>query len=93
MSDHVSREEKIVIPIIGEILGAQATASMRTEHERIVELLRTLESHEPPTRIANNARPTALINHAVEIESLLRKHFSHEENVLYWFAMLHMRTG
>jgi hemerythrin-like domain-containing protein len=86
--DHQSREEQILTPIIAKMLGAEAIASTRVEHKQIIGLLKTLEEDAPPHRTANGPRSDALIDLAVEAESLLHEHFSREENVLFWFASL-----
>ena len=86
--DHQSREEQILIPILDEMLGAEAIASIRVEHEQIIGLLGTLEEYTPPHKTSNGPRSDALIDLAVEVESLLHEHFSREENVLFWYASL-----
>jgi len=89
--EHASREEQILIPIVSKVLGAEATTSIKKEHEQIIELLRALEKNAPSETGAHDTytNPT-LIGLAAEFQSLLREHFSREENVLFWFASLHI---
>lgn len=83
--DHVSREEQILIPILGRVLEPEAMVSTRLDHKRIVELLDILERIVSTERAGSNPRLNGLV---AEFDLFLREHFSREENVLFWFASL-----
>ena len=89
--DHVSREEQILIPILGNVLGVEITTTIKKEHERIIELLHTLQRDVLSEETADNVDSKHIsIDLAAVFESFLREHFSREDNVLFWFASLHI---
>jgi iron-sulfur cluster repair protein YtfE (RIC family) len=83
--DHASREEQILIPILSKVLEPGATASIETDHKRIVELLDSLLTTVSIERADSNLGLNGLV---AELDSFLREHFSREENVLFWFASI-----
>lgn len=91
LTDHESREDRILIPIIQERLDSEASASVMREHVQISEMLQRLEEILLQPDIGmNNQSYNHILDPVARFDSFIRGHFSREENVLFWFASLYI---
>jgi iron-sulfur cluster repair protein YtfE (RIC family) len=91
LADHESGEDRILIPIIQERLDSEASASVMKEHVQISEMLQRLEEILLQPDIGmNNQTHNHILDLVARFDSLIRGHFSREENVLFWFASLYI---
>ena len=91
LTDHESREDRILIPIIQERLDSEASASVMREHVQISEMLQRLEEILLQPDIGmNNLSYNHILDPVARFDSFIRGHFSREENVLFWFASLYI---
>jgi len=91
LTDHESREDRILIPIIQERLDSEASASVMKEHVQISEMLQRLEEILLQPDIGmNNQSYNHILDPVARFDSFIRGHFSREENVLFWFASLYI---
>ena len=91
LTDHESREDRILIPIIQERLDSEASASVMKEHVQISEMLQRLEEILLQPDIGmNNQTHKNILDLVARFDSFIRGHFSREENVLFWFASLYI---
>ena len=89
--DHQNEEEQLLIPIVGDHLDSIAGDLIRREHQEILEALQRLnEKLTHVHRHAQNDSRDEAFKLASDFESLVREHFSHEENVVYWFVSLYL---
>jgi hemerythrin-like domain-containing protein len=94
LTDHESREDRILIPIIQERLDSEASASVMREHVQISEMLQRLEEILLQPDIGmNNQSHNHILDPVARFDSFIRVHFSREENVLFWFASLYIPTS
>ena len=88
--EHQREEEHILIPIVDDHLDSIAGDLIRREHQEILEALKRLNDKLTQVhRIQNDSRDEAF-KLASDFETLVREHFSHEENVVYWFVSLYL---
>jgi iron-sulfur cluster repair protein YtfE (RIC family) len=91
LSDHFTNEERIVVPVMSEYFDPEAVAAIREEHARLLTTLKRLTHRGPePKRIPSRKHTKASLRATTDFDSMLRAHFSQEENVTYWFTYLHL---
>jgi len=91
VADHQREEERVLIPIVDEYLDSTASDSIRREHQEILEAVQRLNGKLTRVyRPAQDESRGAAFKLASDFEVLAREHFSHEENVIYWFVSLYL---
>lgn len=91
LTDHQSREEAILIPIVRERFDSEVSAAVSKEHVQILELVRRLEEKiAPPGTGLNSNTDNSIPDLLTKFDSFVRAHFAREENVLFWFASLYI---
>ena len=90
LTNHQSREEEILIPILKERFDSEVSASVGKEHSQIMELLQRLEEKVAPPHTLNSHTDKSMPNLVTQFDSFVRSHFAREENVLFWFASLYI---
>ena len=85
LTNHMSREEELLLPIMLEHLGQEVMNSFTQDHARISRTLQEL--HEAATHISGKSLGLLAIL-VTKLDSLLWAHFLREENVLFWYASL-----
>lgn len=91
LTEHQAKEETALIPLISKHIDSEAGTSMRVEHAQISSILQNLRKIiSSPNENTNKETIRSLIKSAAEFDSLTRAHFSHEENVIFWFAGLYL---
>lgn len=88
VTEHQSEEEQVLIPIVDKYLGWNASESLRHEHREISAALRQLNSKLTRVNGSGQGESRRGFRSAAEFDCLARRHFSREENVIYWFASL-----
>lgn len=87
LTNHMSKEEELLLPIIREHLDQEVMNSFTQEHTRISRTLQEL--HEAATPISGKSESPGLLGILVtKLDSLLWAHFFREENVLFWYTSL-----
>ena len=87
VNEHQMKEEKILIPIVDKYLDTKASESIRSEHKELSQTLLQLNGKLNRINCSNEAR-RAFVKSITEFNLIARKHFSREENVIYWYARL-----
>jgi len=87
VNEHQMKEEKILIPIVDQYLDTKASESIRREHKELSQTLLQLNGKLNRINCSNEAR-RAFVKSITEFNLIARKHFSREENVIYWYARL-----
>jgi hemerythrin-like domain-containing protein len=87
VNEHQMKEEQILIPIVDRYLDTKASESIRREHKELAQTLLQLNVKLNRINCSNEAR-RALVKSITEFNLIARKHFSREENVIYWYARL-----
>ncbi len=91
VADHQREEERVLIPIVDRYLDSTASDSIRREHQEILEALQRVNGKlTRVNRPAQNESRRAAFKLASDFEVLAREHFSHEENVIYWFVSFYL---
>ena len=85
LTNHMSREEELLLPIMREHLGQEVMNSFTQEHTRISRTLQELR--EAATHISGKSLGLLAIL-VTKLDSLLWGHFLREENVLFWYESL-----
>ena len=89
LTTHVRNEERVLLPIMSEHFDTEAADVIRREHAEILWNLRTLSSRiSRPKPVRSQKSNDAMVVAATDFDSMIRSHFSREENVTYWFANL-----
>jgi len=89
LAEHQREEERIILPVVNVCLDSSASAAMRREYAHIREALTKLKMK----RMQANRSYESLqefLDSAEEFEAMVRRQFSREENVIYWFASLYL---
>jgi hemerythrin-like domain-containing protein len=89
VTEHQREEERVLIPFVDKYLDSNASESIRCQHTEMSKALRQLNAKLTRANSSNQEESRrALLKFASEFDSLARKHFSREENVIYWFVSL-----
>jgi len=81
LTAHVRNEERILLPIIAEYFDIEAVDAIRREHAEVLATLEKLSN-----QISRSQSVRGLVETATDFDSMVRAHFSREDNVIYWFA-------
>ncbi len=87
VNEHQMKEEQILIPIVDRYLDTKASESIRREHKELSQTLLQLNVKLNRINCSNESR-RAFVKSITEFNLIARKHFSREENVIYWYAHL-----
>src|SRR5208283_2125712 len=87
VNEHQMKEEQILIPIVDRYLDTKASESIRREHKELSRTLLQLNVKLNRINCSNESR-RAFVRSITEFNLIARKHFSREENVIYWYARL-----
>lgn len=77
---HRTKEERVLFPLLQRYLDTCVCEGIELEHKEISDLMRKVSS-----QISHHEKSSLL-----QLNRLLRGHFSKEENVLFWYLNLHM---
>ena len=88
LTDHQREEERVLIPIVKRYFDSNACEVMRREHAHIIQSLQQL--HKKCLKPKGSSALRRFTDSAIEFETIVRKQFSLEENVIYWFASLYL---
>jgi hemerythrin-like domain-containing protein len=89
VTEQQREEERVLIPFVDKYLDSNASESIRCEHTEMSRTLRQLNAKLTRANGSNQEESRrACFKFASEFDSLARKHFSREENVIYWFVSL-----
>lgn len=74
---HLAREERHLYPLLQRCLDSNVCTTLRLEHEKIIDLIQKAigEIGEKFTRTKS----------IMQLDEVIRAHFSREENVLFWY--------
>ena len=81
-TQHCIKEEHVLFPLLHRYLDARVCEEVGLEHEEIRRLIRRAAN-----QISHNEKGSI-----PELKLLLRKHFSKEENVLFWYLSLRLSS-
>jgi len=79
---HCIKEEHVLFPLLHRYLDAHVCEEVGLEHEEIRRLIRRAAN-----QISHNENSSI-----PQLNLLLRKHFSKEENVLFWYLSLRLAS-
>ena len=89
LTNHVRNEQRILLPIMAEYFDTEAADEISSEHAELLAALKRLRDRIPAPKHVQSQRPLeGFVKSAGAFDSMVRAHFSHEENVIYWFANL-----
>lgn len=91
LTTHQTREAEVPIPVIARYLDAEITATMTEEHQDISKVLLEITNEIAALERESDHASLETTGKTVEkLNALTRKHFSREENVVFWFASLRL---
>lgn len=86
---HQAKEEQLLLPIIQDHLDPSVSDSMANEHQQLFDALDRLWILVDAVKTRKGKAAIKEAKRAVaQFDSLMRGHFSREENILFWFASL-----
>ena len=89
LTNHVRNEQRILLPIMAEYFDTEAADEISSEHAELMAGLKRLSDHiSAPKHVQSQWPVEGFVNSAADFDSMVRAHFSREENVIYWFANL-----
>ena len=91
LSKHQMKEERVLVPIIAKYLDTDITAKTINEHRDMSSSLREIKNAITALELDTDYASLESVAKTVKkFEFLIREHFSREENVIFWFASLHI---
>ena len=89
VTEHQKEEERILLPIVEKYLDSHASKSIHREHMEMVKTLRRVKERLTQVGVSDQRKSLeAFFKSAAVFDSVAREHFSHEENVIFWFAAI-----
>ncbi len=86
---HQREEERILLPIVDKYLDSHASKSIHHEHMELLKTMRRVRERLTQVGVSNQRESLeAFFKSTVRFDSVVRQHFSHEENVIFWFAAI-----
>ena len=89
LADHQREEERILIPIVERCFDPNVCNIMRLEHAHIMQSLKQLQEKRLELK-GSNVLLHRFTYSATEFEAMVRRQFSLEENVIFWFSSLYL---
>ena len=86
---HLEEERGVLLPLVNRHLGPDIGESLSLAHEEILQGLQRLDIKLNHIDCLNGQQ--SAFKGAVEFDSIIRKRFSQEENVIYWFLSVAIR--